>query len=127
MKENGKRIRCVILEDDYYPAIEVESIVRKSYPEYEILNRFENGAQLADFIQKENADLIISDVILADGSVLDVFREHEIKTPVIFISAQEKHREEGRRFNMIGYRSGNAEPDIPCRNLRYPGECHQLQ
>lgn len=101
---NKKIIRCLILEDDYYPACELEKFISRRGNGYMIIGRFECSSQLKEHFEKGGkADLIISDVSLADGNVMEVFEKYHISTPVIFVSAQDKDAESGTRFNMVGF------------------------
>lgn len=93
---------AIIIEDEALAARELESILKKSAPEIEIVARQDSVRGSVQWLKENQVDLIFSDVHLGDGRSFDIFGQVEIKAPVIFITAkcgiglQKKRKHPGR-------------------------------
>ncbi|MEP7236494.1 MAG: LytTR family DNA-binding domain-containing protein [Ferruginibacter sp.] len=55
------------------------------------------------FAQNDSPDLIISDIQLADGVSFEIFKQVEIKCPIIFTTAYDQYAIEAFKVNSIDY------------------------
>lgn len=84
----NKAINWVLLEDEYYTAVELRRVITADFPEYHNIATFERCCEFREFIDSgHKADLIISNVDLADGPVFSVFNKIKIEIPVILTTS----------------------------------------
>ena len=86
-------IKVLIVEDDPMVAYLNEKYVR-IFPEFEIIDKVENGEEALKVLKNKKCDLVILDVYMpkVDGlEVLRQIRREFIKVDVIFITAAKEH------------------------------------
>lgn len=86
-------IKVLIVEDDPMVAYLNEKYVRV-FPEFEIIDKVENGEEALKVLKNKKCDLVILDVYMpkVDGlEVLRQIRREFIKVDVIFITAAKEH------------------------------------
>lgn len=85
MKEKDK-IECLILEDEYYTAFEIRRLLYAYDSSFFVPAVLESCTDFKRYIERaRKPDLIISDVDLADGSVLNSLRSLTWPIPVILL------------------------------------------
>jgi two-component system, LytTR family, response regulator LytT len=62
-------------------------------------------------------DLIFMDIELADGQCFELFKEVEIKSPVIFTTSYDEHALKAFRFNSVDYLLKPVSPEELIRSL----------
>ena len=94
---------AIIIEDEALAARELESILKKSAPEIEIVARQDSVRGSVQWLKENQVDLIFSDVHLGDGRSFDIFGQVEIKAPVIFITAYDEYALQAFKSQGIDY------------------------
>ena len=93
-----------IVEDEYYTAREVKSLVSHLRPNYTLLRQAEDIEGMMELLQNYSVDLLIADINLSDGLCFEALnRLRENKLPIIFTSAYVQYRELARRYNMVDF------------------------
>ena len=81
-------LRILLIEDEEPAAKRLEKMIREAEPQADILAVIASASSaISWFAANEEPDLIFSDIQLADGTSFDVFREVNVKCPVIFVTA----------------------------------------
>jgi len=83
--------RVLILEDEPLAANDLENILLKIKPEFEVVNKIGSIKKGIDFLNNEKVDLILSDIQLADGTCFEIFEKVEREIPIIFITAYNQY------------------------------------
>jgi DNA-binding LytR/AlgR family response regulator len=98
-------MKIVIVEDEKYTSDLILRLVRQYDPEIQILKVLSNVEESVDWFKGNNtaADLILMDVQLTDGESFDIFRQVQIETPVVFITAYNQYAINAFRVNSIDY------------------------
>lgn len=82
-------LNYVIAVSDHYTAECLRIHVSHRYPNYKMVAHLEDGISVSKYDKFNEVGLIISDVMLADGSAIDIFKECNINIPIIFFGAYE--------------------------------------
>ena len=97
-------MRVVIIEDETAAAQNLSAILRKIYPDIEIVDTIDTIVDSVEFFRSEpKLDLIFMDIHLADGSSFRIFDNTEIETPIIFTTAYDQYAIEAFKVNSIDY------------------------
>lgn len=97
-------MRIVIVEDEAFAADALEVLIRKLRPAAEVLARLESVEEAIEwFEEQQHPDLIFCDIHLSDGSSFEIFREVEVKCPVIFTTAFNEYAIEAFKVNSVDY------------------------
>lgn len=85
-------MNIVIIEDEYKSALELAKIIKEINPEFHIAAILPSISEsLAWFKNNPEPDLIISDIQLSDGISFEIFKNIELKVPIIFSTAYSKY------------------------------------
>ena len=71
-------MKVLIIEDENHSAERLQRYIRTLHPDYEISGITKSIVQSIDFLQREQPDLIFSDIRLQDGLSFDIFRQIKI-------------------------------------------------
>lgn len=97
-------MRVVIIEDETAAAQNLSSILRKIYPDVEIVATIDTVVDSVDFFRTTpSLDLVFMDIHLADGASFRIFDSVEIEIPIIFTTAYDQYAIEAFRVNSIDY------------------------
>lgn len=97
-------MKVVIIEDESFAADALEKIILNLRPKTEIQARLESIEDSVEYLmQQSQPDLIFCDIHLSDGSSFEIFRQVEIKIPVIFTTAYNEYAIEAFKVNSIDY------------------------
>ena len=107
--KDGNRHKTVALtyalvEDEYYTAQEVKSLMSQFRPNYILLQQAEDIEGMMELLQNNTVDLLIADINLSDGpcfEALDRFNDKSL--PIIFTTAYIKYRETAQQYNMVDF------------------------
>ena len=99
-----EKIRTVIVDDDRASLLTVESLLKKYFPNIEIVGKALDVAGAVDQINKTNPNLVFLDISLPDGEGFDVIE----KTPgkeyeVIFVTAYDQYAVKAFEFSALHY------------------------
>jgi len=85
-------MKIVIIEDEQRTADDLAETILKLSPETQIAARLSSVKDsVAWFKKNEQPDLIFSDIQLGDGLCFEIFKNHNITTPVIFCTAFDEY------------------------------------
>ncbi len=97
-------MRVVIIEDETAAAQNLSAILRKNYPDIEIVDTIDTVVDSVEFFRSEpKLDLAFMDIHLADGSSFRIFDNVEVATPIIFTTAYDQYAIEAFKVNSIDY------------------------
>ena len=97
-------MRIVIVEDEAFAADALEALIQKLRPAAEVLARLESVEEAIEwFEEQQHPDLIFCDIQLSDGNSFEIFREVEVKCPVIFTTAFNEYAIEAFKVNSVDY------------------------
>lgn len=97
-------MRVVIIEDETAAAQNLSAILRKNYPDIEIVDTIDTVVDSVEFFRSEpKIDLVFMDIHLADGASFRIFDNVEVATPIIFTTAYDQYAIEAFKVNSIDY------------------------
>ena len=97
-------IKVAIIEDETAAAQNLSAILRKIYPDIEIVATIDTVVDSVEFFRSApSLDLVFMDIHLADGASFRIFDSVEISTPIIFTTAYDQYAIEAFKVNSIDY------------------------
>jgi DNA-binding LytR/AlgR family response regulator len=97
-------IRVLIIEDELPARKKILSFLAKSNQNYTIVAEIERVGDLNTILKNEkDIDVIFSDIELRDGNVFDYYKENQVQTPIIFVTAYDEFWMDAFESNGIDY------------------------
>jgi len=96
-------LKVVIIEDEPIAAKDLQETLLKVEPDVEIVALLDSVATAKDWLSQNSADLILSDIQLGDGLSFDVFKELQIRIPIILTTAYDQYAIRAFKENSIDY------------------------
>lgn len=97
-------MQIVIIEDEVKTAKALATMIRQISPDAVIVATLQSVKRaVAWFATNDQPALIFMDIQLADGVCFDIFKETEIRAPVIFVTAYDEFALESFRANGMDY------------------------
>ena len=97
-------MKALIIEDESIAAQALESLIRETSPEVEILAVLQTIEETVEWFEENTMpDLVFMDIHLADGSSFAVFEKVEITCPIIFTTAYDEYALKAFEVNSIDY------------------------
>lgn len=97
-------MKAIIIEDEAFAAEALEKIVHQLRPDTEILDKLESIEESVEWLETNRPpDLIFCDIHLSDGSSFEIFKQVDLKCPVIFTTAYNEYAIEAFKVNSIDY------------------------
>ncbi len=97
-------MKILIIEDEYYAAKRLVSMVKVALPEAEVLEVLDSVEESKNWFYSHNEpDLIFMDIQLADGLSFKIFEEIKFSCPVIFVTAFDEYAIDAFKLNSIDY------------------------
>lgn len=97
-------MKVLIFEDEAPAARKISKLIKELDPNIEILDIIESVADGREwFEENELPDLIFSDIQLSDALSFELYREIDLKVPVIFTTAYNEYAIEAFRHFSIDY------------------------
>ncbi|MCF8357777.1 MAG: LytTR family DNA-binding domain-containing protein [Prolixibacteraceae bacterium] len=98
-------MNILIIEDEKYTADLISRLVLRYNPEYTIIAILSTIEESVNwFLEKPGqADLVLLDIQLTDGSSFDIFEKVRVNTPIIFITAYNEFAINAFKVNSIDY------------------------
>lgn len=94
----------VIIEDEEAAVRRISKMVQELMPGVHIAATLPSISEAVNwFGSNQPPDLILSDVHLADGQSFEIFRQVQLNTPIIFITAYDQYALEAFKVNSIDY------------------------
>ncbi|WP_299332969.1 LytTR family DNA-binding domain-containing protein [uncultured Psychroserpens sp.] len=96
--------RCLIIEDDINTANDVKHIIANHFETLHILDPVDNIIDAKSIIEKEQPDLVISDINLKNDTAFSLFKQFEnISFKIIFITSYSKYAVEAFKFSALDF------------------------
>ena len=99
-------MNVLIIEDETAAAANLQAILRKVAPSYNVLTVLESIEESVDFFtdpEQTQPDLVFMDIHLADGESFHIFDKVQISAPIIFTTAYDEYALEAFKVNSIDY------------------------
>ena len=97
-------MKIVIVEDEFTARENLKIVLKNIDPEIEIVGEVDSIAEAVDFFRSHsNIDLAIFDIELADGSSFEIFKQTEVKVPVIFTTAYNQYAIDAFKVDSVDY------------------------
>lgn len=97
-------MNVLILEDEVAAATRLQQQLAIAEPKAKVMAVLETVKEATEWLNANNEpDIVLSDIHLADGLALDVFRQIEVNAPVIFTTAYDAYTLKAFKLNSIDY------------------------
>ncbi len=97
-------MKVLIIEDEMISAHLLHDVLTEKYPDIEVLPPLHSLKDAVEWLeQNEEPDLIFMDIELPDGLSFDLFRQVNIRTPVIFTTAFDQYALKAFKVNSLDY------------------------
>ncbi|MEM8524737.1 MAG: LytTR family DNA-binding domain-containing protein [Bacteroidota bacterium] len=97
-------MKVLIIEDELPAARQLHRMLQSSSTPVEVLETLQSVEESVHWLQtREDAQLIFMDIQLADGISFDIFKEVEVKIPIIFTTAYNQFTLKAFKVNSIDY------------------------
>ncbi len=97
-------MKILIIEDEEPAYKRLQKMLKELEPDHTLLDQIVSVSSAVKwFKQNEAPDLIISDIQLSDGISFEIFKQVDIKCPVIFTTAYDQYAIEAFKVNSIDY------------------------
>jgi DNA-binding LytR/AlgR family response regulator len=94
----------LIIEDEEPAFRRLQKMLKELEPDHTMLNQIVSVSSAVKWFKENEApDLIISDIQLSDGVSFEIFKQVDIKCPVIFTTAYDQYAIEAFKVNSIDY------------------------
>lgn len=105
MKLESNSMKVIIVEDEVPAAEKLERYLQKYDPAIQVVARFDSVTNTAVWLQKsqDTIDLIFMDIQLTDGLSFQIFRQVQVRKPVIFTTAFNEFALDAFKVNSIDY------------------------
>lgn len=97
-------MKILIIEDEKPAAKRLSQLVQKSLPTAHILEIIDSVESAVKWLKAfPSPDLIFLDIQLADGLSFDIFKQVEVKSPIIFTTAYDQYTLKAFKVNSVDY------------------------
>jgi len=94
----------LIIEDEEPAYKRLQKMLKELEPGHTLLDQIVSVSSAVKWFKENNApDLIISDIQLSDGISFEIFKQVDLKCPVIFTTAYDQYAIEAFKVNSIDY------------------------
>lgn len=105
-------MRVLMIEDELPAARQLGKLLQTARPQYQLIDALDSVESAVRWLQTfSTPDLILMDIQIADGLSFDIFRQVEIKCPVIFTTAFDHYAVQAFRVNAVDYLLKPVDPD----------------
>ena len=96
-------MKAFLIEDEPIARRNLERLLHSEFPEIEVLSTAESVEEAVQWLQVHRPQLIFMDIQLADGSCFDIFRECDIRCPVIMTTAFDQYALQAFEAGSVDY------------------------
>jgi len=97
-------MKVLIIEDEPHAQKELKRLLNKADPSIQVLDCLDSVEDSVNWIKNnESPDLLFLDIQLSDGIGFDIFKQVDIKVPVIFTTAYDQYAIQAFKVNSIDY------------------------
>lgn len=94
----------LIIEDEEPAYRRLQKMLKEIEPNHTMLEQIVSVSSAVKFFKENDApDLIVSDIQLSDGISFEIFKQVDVKCPVIFTTAYDQYAIEAFKVNSIDY------------------------
>ncbi len=96
--------RILIIEDEMHAARRLQRLLAELAPEAQLVEVLDSVEDAVEWLQAQpHPDLCFMDIQLADGLSFEIFRQTELRCPVIFTTAFDQYAVRAFRVNGLDY------------------------
>lgn len=97
-------MRVLIIEDETAAAVNLKSILARTFPAMEVVATIESVAEAVEWFRAGNrVSIIFMDIHLADGDAFRIFERAEVRDPIIFTTAYDRYALDAFAVNSVDY------------------------
>lgn len=96
-------MKVLVIENEIPAQEELVRILRKHFPNIEIVDIIGSVRDSVEWLRNNTADLIFMDIQLLDGCCFDIFDVVEVRTPIIFTTAYDQYALKAFKVNSVDY------------------------
>ena len=96
-------MKVLVIEDEIPAQEELVRILRKHFPNIEIVDIIGSVRDSVEWLRNNTADLIFMDIQLLDGCCFFIFDVVEVRTPIIFTTAYDQYALKAFKVNSVDY------------------------
>lgn len=96
-------MKVLVIEDEIPAQEKLVRILRKHFPNIEIVDIIGSVRDSVEWLRNNTADLIFMDIQLLDGCCFDIFDVVEVRTPIIFTTAYDQYALKAFKVNSVDY------------------------
>ncbi len=96
-------INVLIVEDEMPSARKLKTMLKITAPDFNVAGTLDSVAETLDFLTGNKVELIFLDIHLADGNSFEIFKQANVKIPIIFTTAFDQYAIQAFEQNSIGY------------------------
>lgn len=97
-------IKVLIIEDEVAASKRLQKMITELMPDAEIANSVTSISSAVQWFKNNPLpDLVFADIHLADGSSFEIFKQVDVKCPIIFTTAYDQYALEAFKQNSIHY------------------------
>lgn len=96
-------MKVLVIEDEIPAQEELVRILRKHFPNIEIVDIIGSVRDSVEWLRNNTADLIFMDIQLLDGCCFDIFDVVEVRTPIIFTTTYDQYALKAFKVNSVDY------------------------
>ncbi len=95
--------KVLIIEDEDVAAESLWEEVQTIREDFQLIDIVDSVKGSVSILKKENPDLIFMDVHLSDGNSFEIFKEIQVKAPIIFTTAFDEYAIDAFNHNSVHY------------------------
>lgn len=96
-------MRYLIIEDEQLPYRALKRMMERLRPDYELAGWATSVEQGSTLLRMAKADLVMSDIKLADGLCFEIFDRVHSDVPIIFTTAYDEYALKAFKLNSVDY------------------------
>lgn len=106
-------MKVLIIEDEPLASDRLEQMIIEAYGDAEVLGKLDSVEEAVNYFDNGGnvPDLSFMDIQLSDGISLDIFRQTNVYSPVIFTTAFDNYTLEAFKVNSVDYLLKPIDPD----------------
>lgn len=102
----------LVIEDEPLVAKNLVRLIRDLEPQSVVIGPIGSVSEVLTYIRHHiQPDLVVSDIQLSDGVSFDIFRQADLRCPVIFTTAYDEYAIRAFKLNSIDYLLKPVDPD----------------
>ncbi len=121
-------MKALIIEDEKMAQMQLRRLLSAGFPDIEVVDCLESVSQTVDYLAVHPPmDMIFMDVELSDGDCFEIFRQVDVKVPVIMTTAYDSYAIKAFEAGSIDYLLKPIDPSALSRAVARVRERGELQ